>query len=282
MTDRIDIGIDGGGSGCRVVVSAQGGEARATGGPANVVTDPAAAEAAIRDTLLSALGQLGLGLHDLDRARIVAGLAGCRLPGIADAFATRLPFLAYVVDDSVTALEGAFDGGHGTLIGLGTGSFCIRRDARGITHQGGWGFALGDEGSAAQLGRGALGELLKIEDGRLPQWSDDPLIDILRRAVEVHPVLFARDAGPADFAGLAPLILACGSPWAEDLLHDRVYAEIVTALRQIGHPEGSAWAMIGGFAQALTPQWSTSMRDGLQAPQGTALDGACAMARALP
>ena len=282
MAERIDIGIDGGGSGCRVVVSCGTRMARAEGGPANVATDPAAAEAAIRGALLDALGQMSLSLDDMQTARIVAGLAGCRLPGLADTFAMRLPFLAHVVDDSVTALEGAFGGAQGTLIGLGTGSFCIRHDARGITHQGGWGFALGDEGSAASLGRIALSELLRIEDGRLPKWSDDPLIDRLQAAVGVHPVLFARDAGPEDFAALAPLVVDCDSPWAEDLIHYRVYAEILTALRQIGHPEGAAWAMTGGFAAALKPRWAHSMQAGLQDPLGSPLDGALAMARALP
>ena len=282
MARRIDIGIDGGGTGCRVALSLEGGQVTVTrGGPANIVTDPAAAEAAIRLALTEALAAQGLGFDAMVDARVCAGLAGGRLPGAADAFATRLPFLAYVVDDSVTALEGAFGGAEGTLVSLGTGSFCIRRDGRGITHQGGWGFVLGDEGSAAWLGRLALSELLRIEDGRLSRYAGDPLIGVLHKAVGVHPVLFARDARPEDFGALAPLILDCTSHWAEDLL-ERVGAEVVVALREVGHPKGGAWALTGGFAGALARRWSRTMQVGLQEPLGTPLDGALALARALP
>jgi len=149
MPDRVDIGIDGGGTGCRVVVAMGDREIRTTGGPANIVSDPAGAEAAIRMALTEALGPFDLGLEALPGARVVAGLAGARIGDAANAFATRLPFLALVVDDSVTALQGALGDEHGTLVSLGTGSFFIRRDDRGITHHGGWGHVLGDEGSAA-------------------------------------------------------------------------------------------------------------------------------------
>lgn len=282
MTRRIDIGIDGGGTGCRVALSLDGGPVVVTrGGPANIVTDPAAAEAAIRLAVTEALAARNLGFDAMVDACVCAGLAGGRLPGAADAFATRLPFLAYVVDDSVTALEGAFAGAEGTLVSLGTGSFCIRRDARGVTHQGGWGFVLGDEGSAAWFGRLALSDLLKIEDGRLPRHAGDPLTLVLHKAVGVHPVLFARGARPEDFAALAPVILGCASPWAEELL-ERVCAEVVVALRQIGHPAGGAWALTGGFATALDRRWARTMRAGLKEPLGTALDGALALARGLP
>jgi hypothetical protein len=52
MARRIDIGIDGGGTGCRVAISVDGGAVTETrGGSANIVTDPAGAEAAIREAL---------------------------------------------------------------------------------------------------------------------------------------------------------------------------------------------------------------------------------------
>ena len=197
MATRIDIGIDGGGSGCRVAISVDGGEITETrGGAANVVTDPAAAEAAIREALLTALKTHGLRLEHMTRARVCAGLAGARLPGVADAFATRLPFLAYVVDDSVTALEGALEGAEGTLASLGTGSFFIRKSREGTRHVGGWGFQLGDEGSAAWLGRRALSLSLRVADGRLPP---DPLAEALTRAAPPHPVLFRPRRQPGRF-----------------------------------------------------------------------------------
>jgi glucosamine kinase len=281
METRIDIGIDGGGTGCRVVVCAQGQEVRAEGGPANVLSDPEEAVASITATLDRALADAALPQDALQRARIVAGLAGCRLPDIADAFAMRLPFLAHVVEDSVTALEGAFEGSHGTLVNLGTGSFFIRRDDRGITHHGGWGLILGDEGSAAWLGREALSLALKIQDGSERQYSDDPLLAALLTASEPHPVLFAHDAGPDDFARIAPLIMQSASPMAKRL-RLQVLMAVQQGLQRIAHPDGSPWALTGGLGHALAAHVSGKMAEGLHAPKGTALDGALAMARALP
>lgn len=281
MKDRINIGIDGGGTGCRVVVSVDRREAQATGGPANVISDPAGAEAAIRRALSEALGAHSLGLDDLADARIVAGLAGCRLPGAAGNFAMGLPFLAYVVDDSVTALEGAFGGAEGTLVNLGTGSFYIRRDSLGVTHQGGWGFVLGDEGSAAWLGRKALSEVLKISDGSAPEFSDDPLIEPLLAACGVHPVIFAREAKPQDFAMLAPLIMDMDTPWAK-ALQAQVMLKMHSALEDVGHPMGTPWVLTGGLGRALITKLHPEVAAGLQVPAGNALDGALAMAQALP
>lgn len=281
MGKRIDIGIDGGGTGCRVIVCADGREARSQGGPANVVSDPDGAQASILATLHEALTTLTLTMDDLTETRIVAGLAGCRLPGVADAFATRLPFLAHVVDDSVTALEGAFGGAHGTLVNLGTGSFFIRRNDRGLRHHGGWGLDLGDAGSAAWLGRYALSEMMRIEEDDSSERKGDPLIKALKSACGIHPVLFARDASPRDFAALTPVIFSHETAFAEEL-EGMLRAVLRTELRRLSHPEGAPWVLTGGLGKAMVARLGPRLGAGLCDPQGTALDGALSMARALP
>jgi glucosamine kinase len=280
MADRIDIGIDGGGTGCRVAVSVGGGPAtEAKGGPANIVTDPAGAEAAIRLTLTEALAAQGLGLDDMGAARICAGLAGGRLPGAADAFAMRLPFLAYVVDDSVTALEGALPGRDGTLASLGTGSFFIRRQGETLRHVGGWGFALGDEGSAAWLGRRALSLALRVADGRLPP---DPLADALIEAAPPHPVLFARSASPGDFAQIARLVPAHpDTPLAQRLIAD-VLDALTEGLRDVGHRPGAPLVLTGGLGDLIAPMLPDGLADDLVPARGRPLDGALSLARTLP
>jgi glucosamine kinase len=280
MTPRIDIGIDGGGTGCRVALSVAGGPVTETrGGPANIVTDPAGAEAAIRLAMTEALSAHGLGLDALENARICAGLAGARLPGEADRFATRLPFLAYVVDDSVTALEGALEGGDGTLASLGTGSFFISKADGAVTHVGGWGFRLGDEGSAAWAGRMALSLALRVADRRLPP---DPLAEALMAACPPHPVLWAREAKPGDFAQLVKIVVAHpGSPIAA-----RVRAAILDALREglaaAGHATGAPWVLAGGLGEMLADRLPEDLRAGLRSPTGRPLDGALRLARGLP
>jgi glucosamine kinase len=279
MAPRIDIGIDGGGTGCRVAISVEGRVTETTGGAANVVTDPAGSEAAIREALLAGLAQHGLTLEAMATARVCAGLAGARLPGIADSFATRLPFLAYVVDDSVTALEGALGGANGTLASLGTGSFFTRKSPDGIRHIGGWGFQLGDEGSAAWLGRRALSLTLRVADGRLPP---DPLAEALTAATPPHPVLFARDATPGDFARIARLVPAhTDTPLAKRLIAE-VMAALTEGLHDVGHTQGTPLVLTGGLGELLRAHVPAPFQGDLTEAKGRPLDGALSLARGLP
>jgi len=273
MTMRIDIGIDGGGSGSRLLIQVGDRQAEVSGGPANVVTDPEAALANLTALIDKGLEALGLTHDALGDARICAGLAGCRLPGQADAVAMALPVLAYVVDDSVTALEGAFAGGDGTLASLGTGSFFIRKDGDQIHHIGGWGFQLGDEGSAAWLGRRALSLALQVAEGRLPA---DMMADALIAAAPPHPVLWARQASPDQFAELARLVAGSTSPLAARLIAETVHA-LRAGLEDVGHTNGPL-VLTGGLGEILGPRLSLD----LQPPRGRPLDGSLHLAKALP
>ncbi|AHM05359.1 hypothetical protein roselon_03088 [Roseibacterium elongatum DSM 19469] len=218
-------------------------------------------------------------LTDLPGARVCAGLAGARLPGMADAFANRLPFPAQVVDDSVTALAGALGGADGTLASLGTGSFFIRKAAGSIRHVGGWGAQLGDEGSAAWMGRRALSLSLRVADGRLP---DDPLAQALIAATPPHPVLFARAASPGDFAQLARLVLRhADTPMAKRLIADTCTA-LSDGVRDVGHRPGEALVLTGGLGDLLRPHLPTELRAACRPPLGRPLDGALSLARGLP
>ncbi|MEM7723410.1 MAG: BadF/BadG/BcrA/BcrD ATPase family protein [Pseudomonadota bacterium] len=279
MEDRIDIGIDGGGTGCRLALSYRGEVREYHGGPANIVTDPAGAEAAIRLVLDEALADAGLSFADMPRARVCAGLAGARLPGEADTFATRLPYIAYVVDDSVTALEGALDGAEGTLVSLGTGSFFIRKTADDLRHLGGWGFQLGDEGSAAWLGKRALTLTLMVVDGRLPP---DPLADTLMAEATPHPVRFARTASPNDFAQLARVVLThLETPLGRRLL-DETLAILRGGLVALDHQKGAPWVLTGGLGDLLAPHLPDDLGEGRLPPKGRPVDGALRLAKALP
>ena len=280
MNRRIDIGIDGGGTGCRVALSVNGGTVHeTTGGPANIVTDPAGAEAAIRLALGAALAAEGLDLADLQDARICAGLAGGRLAGAADRFATRLPYLAYVVDDSVTAFEGALGGRDGSLASLGTGSFFIAKQNGVIRHHGGWGFQLGDEGGAAWAGRLALSLSLRVSDGRMP---DDPLAHALMQACAPHPVLWAQSAKPGDFADLMHIMGAHPESPIAQKVQGAVLQILVEGLRDLGHRSGQPLVVTGGLGTRLAPQLPADLAKDLCLPQGRALDGALQLARGLP
>jgi N-acetylglucosamine kinase-like BadF-type ATPase len=63
------------------------------------------------------------------------------------------------------ALEAAFDDGPGVVVIAGTGSIAYGRDRQGRTvRAGGWGFAIGDEGSAHWIGRTAVSAVLRAAD----------------------------------------------------------------------------------------------------------------------
>jgi len=280
MTGRITIGIDAGGSGCRVALRLPSGQVTsAKGGPANAFADPAKAADEIRACLNRAVAKAGLGADMLSGAAICAGVAGCRLPAIAEDMTARLASPVRVVDDSVTALHGTFPDRDGCLVNLGTGSFFLRKTGEEYRHIGGWGFDLGDEASGAWAGRLAAGACLRVLDGRLPE---DPLADAVLAQLSPHPLIALQGASPAAFAALAPLVLKnAASPLGASILA-ACLDEVAHGLAALGWSRGVLWALTGGFGTALIPHLPPALRAGLTEPQGTALDGALALAEAMP
>ncbi len=172
MSDELLVGVDGGGTNCRVRVRHVDGSlvGEAQGGTANVFAGLDAALDTIVDTTRQALERGGLDAADLSRCTVGLGLAGANVPSVAEALhARRLPFAAFGLEtDAVTACRGAFAGGEGGIAILGTGTaYCVR--ARGaLTLLGGWGMLVSDQGSGADLGRRALAEALLALDGARP------------------------------------------------------------------------------------------------------------------
>ena len=274
---RIAIGIDGGGSGCRVAVARDGLRiADAQGGPANIHTDPDAALANVRDAVAAATAGLSAAEHAA--AGICAGLAGARDGCAAQAFASRYPRPIRVVDDSITTLMGALGDGDGVVASLGTGSFFAAQSGGRRRVIGGWGFVLGDEGSAAWLGRAAIARALAAEDGRQPG-------DALTAAVAAHlqpwggALRFAAGARPGDHAQVARLVLAHRDTATGRVLVAAALSEVAAGLRDAGHLPGTPLVMMGTLGEALAPHLPEALRADLARPLGTALDGALALAR---
>jgi glucosamine kinase len=89
------------------------------------------------------------------------GLAGLSIDAVREWAEREIGALVggdlHLAGDEEIALDGAFRGGLGILIIAGTGSNIIGRAADGaIYHAGGWGPALGDEGSGFWIGQEAL------------------------------------------------------------------------------------------------------------------------------
>lgn len=280
MVAHLCIGIDGGGSGSRAVLRRpDGSRVEARDGPANAFTDPDGTVDTLTRLVASLGAAAGIGADRVASARIVAGVAGCRLPGIAADLAGRLPFPARVVEDSVTTARGALGSRDGTLVSLGTGSFFARRHRGRIVRVGGWGFALGDQASGAWIGRLAVEAALRAADGLD---RHDALTRAVMAETAPHPLHHFRAAAPADFAALAPLVIAHAGTATGRRLIAAATSEIAAALDALGHGRDEALVITGGFGAALIPHLRADWQAALAPAAGTPLDGALALAEEMP
>lgn len=237
------LGIDGGGT---KTTCAVGDETRllstVTAGPSNVVR---VGEAKARESLQQAARQAcaTAGVTPEQIARTCVGAAGAARPEIAEAVRRMLAEILRspidVVGDLQTALEAAFDTGPGVIVNAGTGSFAYGRNAQGKTARaGGWGFAIGDEGSAHWIGHEAIRTVLHAADRAAidaksrAAFEGSPFIVALMKAWGVSSILDLARAGnavpPPDFAVLFPAVAA-----ANDDLATRVLTHAGKDLAQI-------------------------------------------------
>ena len=166
-SDKIVLGIDGGGTNTRAVI-ARGDTVlgRATGGSINRLRVGAGlAESNLRTLLGSVV--TAAGVSKIDAAS--AGVASASMPGIPEwitaVFRDFDIELSEVVGDEVIALDGAFRGGPGILQIAGTGSNTIGRTASGEREcAGGYSSTLGDEGSGYWIGLHGIRQALHAHD----------------------------------------------------------------------------------------------------------------------
>lgn len=287
--DSLLIGVDGGGTACKVALCANGG-ADLTGvtevrrGPANV-SDFAGAVANILDGLDAVLAAAGLTRTALRRARLHLGLAGVMDGTIAARVAAAMPVAgAVVTDDQPTTIAGALGEAEGAVAAIGTGSFVGRQTGAGITSVGGWGLAIGDQASGAWLGRALLEKTMLALDG-ISAASD--LTEATRR--EIGPgaaelVAFSITARPADFARLAPGIMAAAE--AGDAVALRLVAAgaryITAALGALGWTPGSALCLTGGLGPSYLRWLPEEIAAAIVPAKGNALHGALMLAARQP
>ncbi|MBJ3764304.1 hypothetical protein ILP92_16260 [Maribius pontilimi] len=280
------IGVDGGGSGCRVSIRAASGAeiGSAEAGPANATTDLFQSIANVLSALHAACAMAGLSGEDLRRSHVHAGLAGVVSPGVATAVARGMmkdtTFASCSVsDDREIQALGALGGSDGYLLAIGTGSIVARlRDGR-LTGLGGWGFVLSDQGSGGDLGRRALSRTLQAHDGLVERTAlSDELLARFDGPAGI--AAWAARATPADFAKLAPDITrAAGKadPMALDLMIDGA-AYFDRALRVLGFTRGDRLCLTGGLGPNYESWLVSAAGAELTRPRGSALDGAILLA----
>jgi glucosamine kinase len=282
---RLFMGIDGGGTRCRAVVSALRGKVlgRGDAGPANIWSDRPLALANIRAAAERALVAAGRP-SAWSEVHAVLGLAGANLPQALSRLDGLPPFAqARIETDAMIALKGALGDADGVGLVTGTGSvFGVQKGGR-VRFIGGWGFRLGDQASGANMGRELLIRALLAHDGLVPC---DPLLREVVEEAGGPEALVARmaDAPAADHAAYLPRILKAaeeGQPASRAILAeaDQVLAHAIEVLAE-GRPNVPV-CFLGGigpvFAERLAPIYSGRIRP----PAGSALDGALALARGM-
>jgi len=279
------VGIDGGGTGTRArLLSADGtrlGDGEA--GPSGLGQGIDQAWTHVRQAVDQAFRAAGIEPALPHAIAVGMGLAGVELTPLRQRFLRCAPgYAALALDsDAHTAVLGAHGGKPGVVVAAGTGSVgeALHSDGKRVT-AGGWGFAIGDEGSGAWLGLRAMRLVHRALDGRA---DAGPLARALmsRCGADREALLsWAGHSSQHAHAALAPLVFDHEEvdPAAAALIADAVDAleELAAAL----DPSGELPLVIAGsIGRRLESRLTPRTRARCVAPVGDAADGALTLIR---
>ena len=272
------LGIDGGGSKCKVVLLAADGQllGEGLGGPANPLRGIKVATDSILAATQQALTNAGLGFNDMARMIVGAGLAGVNMPQYFQAMTEwQHPFAEFhLTTDLHVACIGAHQAQDGAVIIAGTGSCGLAAVQGQVLEVGGHGFPYGDNGSGAWFGNQLVHHVLLHKDQLGPATKlTDLLTEQLGTSATLEIVAHFMHATPTIFAKYAPLVFAAAEQGDEVAQHIvRLGAQhiekIALRLFSINPPRLS---MIGGLAYKVIPYLSAEVQqricDAVAAPE---------------
>jgi N-acetylglucosamine kinase-like BadF-type ATPase len=303
MSEAFYFGIDGGGTYSRLAIVDSGGRvlAQAKAGSTNIYSVSKQEVLANLETLLDSALNAG-GLQKTDLAAGCLGSSGLGRPGEVEIFrgffgALLGPgFPVTLCSDGEILLCGGLRGLEGYCLISGTGSLALGRSSAGrLVRVGGHGYMLGDEGAAAWIGKTAIARVLRSGEDR--DLETAMLGDILAfcELKECSDLIryVHHDADKAKIAALAPVVTVAarkGDPLALDILSIGA-AELALLVRSV--LARSPWisrremVLAGGVIEhdeILAGKLRTMLAEEfpdliLSEPRGTALEGACILAR---
>jgi glucosamine kinase len=284
---RYYLGVDGGGTNCRVRLADADLNtlADANGGRSNLqIEDGEPAWRSISDGTREVFTKAGVDYAETANTYACFGMAGGRLPSARDAFEARdWPYAGVkVYDDIDIARAGAHGGEDGAVIIVGTGSAALAL-VDGQRHQcGGWGFHIGDQMSGAILGRALVRRAVEATDGLV---SGSPLtaavIEKLGGDLDTVMAWSFDDRRPADYGALMPMFVDYfdkGDPIAGELMELQL-SYIDNYVAWFKARGATKMAAVGGFGTRLYPLMTARYGDFIVPPKHEPLHGAVILAK---
>jgi len=281
------LGIDGGGTRCRARIEDENGRplGEAGSGPATTRIGVEIAWRSVMDAAEAAAAQAGLTRDDFSRMHAGIGLAGLGRRG-AEAALKRIahPFASVAfISDGMAACLGAHSGADGAIVVAGTGSVGVGLIGGREIRLAGYGFAVSDEGSGADMGLQVVRQALRAADRR---GEISLLLSEVLGAFDHDPgqaVAWSEDARPADYAAWAPIVLRNanqGDPVGRRIV--KRAADAIGDLLDLFLARGiDRLSLVGGLSEAITPWLTPDLRARLKQPDADAAAGALLVARRL-
>lgn len=280
------LGIDGGGTKCRVRLENSHGKllAEAVSGAANIATSVSVAQQSIIDAGQQALQKANLPPSLLAQIHAYAGLAGAGIESsINEMSLWQHPFAQFNFStDLHIACQGAHGDNNGAMIILGTGFCAGAIKDNTIIELGGHGLLLSDGASGSWIGLSLIRYTLEVLDSMSPS---SPLIKCLLSELGCNNssslTELALNAKPAYFASFAPLVFKMqDDPVAQTILTQaaQFITRYIDHLVQLGYQRIT---LMGGTAKAITPWLSNTTQSYLCDAQYSPEQGAIQLAKKL-
>ena len=253
---KLFLGIDGGQTSTKSILADASGRVLGAGrgGPAIHLKDGATREharGALYAAIHQALRQAGL-VDATEIACAFLGFSGVSGPEasaaktycevVQEQFEVRSIFIDH---DARTALAGAIPSMTGVIAIAGTGSIAFAMNAEGASARaGGWGYLLGDPGSAYEIGRQALAAVALAHDCGGPATL---LSSLLLQALDIHNATEITQAVYRDASPKLRIAGVCSTVAAAAASGDKM---AVSIFEEAGRGLGS---MACAAARKLTP-----------------------------
>lgn len=245
---RLILGVDGGQTSTAALLATTEGEILGvgSGGAANHIHEPGGIERmarSLRDAVTGAFAQAGIAPVAVQSACF--GMTGGAelVPGVAAKFLAAEQLTA--VHDVVTALAGASAGAAGIVLIAGTGAIAYGRTEDGREAKAdGWGYLMGDAGSAYDIGIKALQAAGQAADGRGAETLLREFVPSYWRVpnlAAVRLLLYSDQITRADIAGLA-WVVSCAAEQGDAVARD-ILAEAGRALARSANAVVAALGM---------------------------------------